>query len=158
MSRNLTVRTRTALAALAAGLISATAFAQTPMAPSTGTGADTSVGAGAGASVGAGAGAGTMAPAGASTMPTTGPAPGSVPAGMVAVPHGPGVYQLQPKLDPLVERRMARAEARGEYRARKSEARQEYRQEVNAAKQERKAEMREANEEAKRELTTPPAR
>ncbi|MFX7140841.1 hypothetical protein ABTH88_23175 [Acinetobacter baumannii] len=44
-----------------------------------------------------------VAPAGAaSTMTTTGPAPGSVPAGMVATPYGPGVYQLQPKADPLV--------------------------------------------------------
>lgn len=105
MSSNRTLRYSTLIGALAAGLMSATAFAQT-----------------------------TTAPANATN----------------AVP--PGMTQIQPPKDPLVERREARKQARDEYSAQKKAAKSEYKQEVGAAKQERKEAYKAANEQAKQEL------
>ncbi|MGY8526761.1 hypothetical protein [Paracidovorax citrulli] len=192
MSRRNTVRTHSLIAALAAGLLSTAALAQTstgtppgagdggspaspaasqnrpatpgaagtaaPPAPSRGAGSMATQGAAPMGAAGAGS-AGMAAGAGApqdGIVTSVGIVPRSaVPEGWTVQPVGPGVVQIHPPKDPLVERREARSEARAEYRARKSDAKQDYRQEVKAAKQERKAEYREANEEAKRELTAP---
>lgn len=121
-------RARTMAASMAgvfaAGMLSLSAYAQTPA----GTDAATSSG-------------GTTMPAAGAQSTTPG------------VP--PGMVQIQPPKDPLVERREARREARAEYKATKKEARQEYKQEVRGAKQERKAENRAADAAAREELTAP---
>ena len=110
MSTNRIIRTGSLIGALTAGLLSATAFAQTTAAP---------------------------APAGGNT----------------AVP--PGMTQIQPPKDPLVERREARKVASDQYKAEKAAAKGEYKQDVGAAKQERKDANKAANETAKQELQAP---
>ncbi|MGO4303964.1 hypothetical protein [Cupriavidus sp. RAF12] len=104
MSSNRIIRTTSLIGTLAAGLMSATAFAQT-----------------------------TTAPADANAVP-------------------PGMTQIQPPKDPLVERREARKVAKDQYKAEKSAAKAEYKQDVGAAKQERKDANKAANETAKQEM------
>ncbi|CAG9169380.1 hypothetical protein CURE108131_10290 [Cupriavidus respiraculi] len=94
------------------------------------------------------AGANTATAPGTTTMPATG-------AQSTAPGVPPGMVQIQPPKDPLVERREARREARAEYKATKKEAKQEYKQEVRGAKQERKAENRAADAAAREELSAP---
>nr|WP_315593927.1 hypothetical protein [uncultured Cupriavidus sp.] len=105
MSMHRTIRTTSLIGALAAGLMSATAFAQTP----------------------------APAPANANAVP-------------------PGMTQIQPPKDPLVERREARKAAKDQYKAEKAAAKGQYKQDVGAAKQERSDANKAANEAAKAEL------
>ena len=105
MSTHRIIRTTSLIGALAAGLMSATAFAQTP----------------------------APAPAGANAVP-------------------PGMTQIQPPKDPLVERREARKAAKDQYKAEKAAAKGQYKQDVGAAKQERSDANKAANEAAKAEL------
>jgi Rieske Fe-S protein len=109
---------------IAAGMLSVSAYAQTPAAPATATSPATT------------------------TMPATG-------AQSTAPGVPPGMVQIEPPKDPLVERREARRQAAAEYKAKKKEAKQEYKQEVGSAKQERKAENKAANEAARQELSAP---
>ncbi|MBV8271887.1 MAG: hypothetical protein JO067_06410 [Cupriavidus sp.] len=67
-----------------------------------------------------------------------------------AVP--PGMTQIQPPKDPLVERREARKVAKDQYHTEKSAAKSQYDQEVGAAKQERHDANKAANETAKQGL------
>jgi len=67
-----------------------------------------------------------------------------------AVP--PGMTQIQPPKDPLVERREARKAAKDQYHTEKSAAKSQYDQQVGAAKQERHDANKAANETAKQEL------
>lgn len=81
------------------------------------------------------------------------PATQPAPAGAQGVP--PGMTQIEPPKDPLVERREARKKAADEYKATKKTAKGEYKQDVNAAKQERKTENQAADAAARQELTAP---
>jgi len=103
MSKHRIVRTTSLIGAVAAGLMSAAAFAQTTASNDTN-----------------------------------------------AVP--PGMTQIQPPKDPLVERREARKAAKDQYKTEKSSAKSQYDQQVGAAKQERKDANKAANETAKQEL------
>ncbi len=109
MSTHRIIRSTSLIGALAAGLLCATAFAQT-------------------------------------TPPAMAPAP----ADANAVP--PGMTQIQPPKDPLVERREARKAAKDQYKTEKSTAKDQYKQDVGSAKQERNDANKAANEAAKTEL------
>ncbi|WP_439684629.1 hypothetical protein MNJPNG_03570 [Cupriavidus oxalaticus] len=77
----------------------------------------------------------------------------AAPAGAQDVP--PGVTQIEPPKDPLVERREARKRASDEYKAKKKAAKGEYKEEVGEAKQERKVENKAADSTARQEMAAP---
>lgn len=80
-------------------------------------------------------------------------APAASPAGAQGVP--PGMTQIEPPKDPLVERREARKRASDEYKAKKKAAKGEYKEEVGEAKQERKVENKAADAAARQEMAAP---
>jgi len=89
----------------------------------------------------------------AQTPSAQSPSAPAAPANAQGVP--PGMTQIQPPKDPLVERREARKQASDEYKAKKKSAKDEYKQNVGAAKQERKTEDQAADAAAKEEMVAP---
>ncbi|WP_454727173.1 MULTISPECIES: hypothetical protein [Cupriavidus] len=68
-----------------------------------------------------------------------------------AVP--PGMTQVEPPKDPLVQRREANKQASDEYKATRKAARREYKHDVKSAKQTRNAEKKANDETARQELS-----
>lgn len=71
----------------------------------------------------------------------------------MSAPSGPPPgtdYSNSAANDPLIQRRIAKKQAKEEYKEQKAAAKQEYKQDLKEAKQEYKQEKREANAELKR--------
>ena len=94
--------------------------------------------------------------AAAQGMPPGAPAQTVVPAEQAPQNPNDPAYTDQSRLnrtnDPYVKNRVAKKEAKAEYKQEKKEAKAEYKQEKKAAKQEYKAEKKDARETRKEEL------